>query len=472
MPYTAPGVYLEDIFLQPEVILPTGIPGFIGFADAIATLQNLPQGIHFPDSLPDPVKDKLDYDLDKKCLIFKGVMSTQAKNQLQTLSSDLPFKKAVEYLWQQAQAVVVLHRQQEFIDKYDTPDGYLTEAVIGFFENGGTLCYVVRADPDNNNPQQALIEAINTLDVLTDIDLVVIPDAMSLLPKLPDDPMRLATDVITLDEWQRRAKEAEPMVIRVQQAVIQHCEKHGDRFAILDALPEKTSESVLTQCNDIKEGLTPEALRNGTFYYPWLMRLTKNAQGQSLLRSVPPCGHIAGIFARSDRARGVFKAPANEEIRDAVNLEVLIENSDQGELNAQGINCLRAFPGRGIRVWGARTLSNDSSWRYINVRRLFITIKRWIDLNMVWAAFEPNTPQLWVRIQRELSGYLTQLWRVGAFKGETPELAFYVKCDAEINPPESREMGNVFTEIGFAPSSPAEFIFVRITHRANTSELS
>jgi uncharacterized protein len=410
-PGNAPGVYLDEVFPRTEVILQTGIPGFVGF---------------FMAKDPDEV---------------------------------LP------------NSHLILHRQQDFIDKYITPDGYLTEAIIGFFENGGTLCYVVRADPAKN-PQKALIEAINTLDVLTDIDLVVIPDAMSLLPKLPDDPMRSATDVITLDEWQRQAKEAEPRVISVQQAVIQHCEKHGDRFAILDALPEKTSESVLTQCNDIKEGLTPEALRNGTFYYPWLMRLTKNAQGQLVLRSVPPCGHIAGIFARSDRDRGVFKAPANEEIRDAVNLEVLIDNSDQGELNSQGINCLRAFPGRGIRVWGARTLSSDSNWRYINVCRLFITIKRWIDVQMVWAAFEPNTPQLWVRIQRELSAYLTQLWRAGALKGETPERAFYVKCDAQINPLESREMGNVFTEIGFAPSSPAEFILVRINHHANTVELS
>ena len=168
----------------------------------------------------------------------------------------------------------------------------------------------------------------------------------------------------------------------------------------------------------------------------------------------------------------MFKAPANEEIRDAVNLEVLIDNSVQGELNSKGINCLRAFPGRGIRVWGARTLSSDSNWRYINVRRLSITIKRWIDLNMVWAAFEPNTPQLWVRIQRELSAYLTDLWQAGALKRETPEQAFYVKCDAETNPPENRERGQVVTEIGFAPSSPAEFIFVRITQRANTTELS
>ncbi|MBD2358702.1 phage tail sheath family protein [Tolypothrix sp. FACHB-123] len=379
----APGVYLEEIFLKPEIILPTGVPGFVGFATA---------------NKPENQKD----------------------------------------------GVVQLYRKQELDDKLNFPeDGYLKASVIGFFDNGGTRCYIAFADP-NIAKQEALKNAIKALAPITDIDLMAFPDAMKPLTK----------DAV-LDE---------KAVLDMQRSLIQDCTDQGDRFAILDSLPGKTSESVLTQCNAIKENQSQQKPVNGSLYYPWL----QNAQG----RWVPPCGHIAGIFARSDRARGVFKAPANEEIRDAVNLQVLIDNSDQGGLNAQGINCLLAFPGRGIRVWGARTLSSDSNWRYINVRRLFITIKRWIDLNMLWAAFEPNTPQLWVRIQRELSGYLTQLWRAGALKGETPEQAFYVKCDAEINPPASREIGNVFTEIGFAPSSPAEFIFVRITHRANTTEIS
>ena len=376
----SPGVYLEEVFPQPEVVLPTGIPGFVGFATA---------------------------------------------------------KKSKD-------VVVQLYRKEELSEKLDfsSENGYLKAAVIGFFDNGGTRCYVACADPniekqEIKKQEEALEKAIEALATLTDIDLVAIPDAM----KLPKDE-----------------------VIRLQRSLILHCTDQGDRFAILDAVPGQTPESVLTQCNGIKENQNPQELRNGALYYPWL----KPPQGPWQ----PPCGHIAGIYARSDRARGVFKAPANEEIRDAVNLEVLIDNSVQGELNYQGINCLRAFPGRGIRVWGARTLSSDRNWRYINVRRLLIALKCWIDLNMVWAAFEPNTPQLWVRIQRELSAYLTQLWQAGALKGETPEQAFYVKCDAEINPPESRERGNVLTEIGFAPRSPAEFIFVRITHRANTTELS
>ena len=372
----APGVYLEEVFLQPEVILPTGIPGFVGFATA---------------------------------------------------------KESEE----QKDGVVQLYRKEELFEKLNFPeDSYLKTAVIGFFINGGTLCYVACAD-SNRAHQEELEKAIKALAPLTDIDLVAIPDAM-MLPK--------------------------EAVIDLQRSLILHCTDQGDRFALLDSYGDMTS--VKDQRAKIAENQTGA---NAAIYYPWIEVSSSN---DGSLKLVPPCGHIAGIFARSDRARGVFKAPANEEIRDAVNLEVLIENSVQGELNSQGINCLRALPGRGLRVWGARTLSSDSNWHYINVRRLFITIKRWIDLNMVWAAFEPNTPQLWVRIQRELSTYLTQLWRAGALKGETPEQAFYVKCDAETNPPENRERGKVFTEIGFAPSSPAEFIFVRITHRANTTKLS
>lgn len=373
--YKTPGVYLEQVFIQPEVRLPTGIPGFIGFAD---------------------------------------VISASLK----------------------AQSVVVINRKEEFFDKFNVSSaGYLKEAVIGFFDNGGTRCYVVRADSTNNSPENALKEAIKALAPLTDVDLVAIPDVMS----LPDDA-----------------------IIRVQQEVISHCTKQGNRFAILDAL--RKAESVSKQREGINKNITQEELRNGALYYPWL----QNAQQ----KWVPPCGHIAGIFARSDRTRGVFKAPANEEIQDAVGLEVLIDNSEQDELNPLGINCLRAFPGRGIRVWGARTLSREPNWRYINVRRLFLTLQRWIDMNMSWVTFEPNSPQLWVGIERELSSYLTQLWRAGALKGETPGQAFYVKCNAETNPPENREVGKVLTEIGLAPTSPAEFIVVRITQRPNTTELN
>lgn len=446
MPYTAPGVYYEEVVIQPEVSLPTGIPGFIGFATKVtATLEKLPEEIQFA---LESLKDTLSYEQDHQRLIFTGIMSTNKRDELLALSpNNQAFKKAVENLFKNAQYVVALNSQQEFAEKFHVAsqgsESYLKEAVTGFFENGGTRCYVVPAllsttQPSDKDKKEALLTAINALALLIDIDLVAIPDVMTLSDK--------------------------DAIYEVQQAAIKHCAKYGDRFAILDALPEAEAESVSKQWDDIKKNQTEEELRNGALYYPWL----RNAQG----RWVPPCGHIAGIFARSDRTRGVFKAPANEEVRGAVDLQFPVDNSVQSDLNTIGINCLRAFPARGIRVWGARTLSNDPNWRYINVRRLFLTLKRWIDLNMGWAVFEPNSLQLWVRIERELSSYLTQLWRAGAFKGETPEQAFYVKCNAETNPPESREAGKVLTEIGFAPTSPAEFIVVRITQRPNTTELT
>jgi phage tail sheath protein FI len=187
--------------------------------------------------------------------------------------------------------------------------------------------------------------------------------------------------------------------------------------------------------------------------------------GDGGLRSLPPCGHVAGIVARTDARVGVFKAPANEEVLGILDLDRPIDDAVQDALNPEGVNCLRSFPGRAIRVWGARTLSRQPEWLYVNVRRLALTLRRWIDLNMAWATFEPNTPRLWVRIQRELTAYLTTLWRDGGLLGDVPEQAFYVKCDGETNPSELREQGSVVTEIGLAPSSPAEFVVVRIVHR-------
>jgi hypothetical protein len=321
--------------------------------------------------------------------------------------------------------------------------------VNGFFENGGIRCYVVRAIPESSEPdkkKEALTQALRVLEPLNDLDLVAIPDAMTLHPD----------------------KEA---IIEVQREALHHCAICGDRIAILDALPSLVDgEPKLTLKEDIKsqhKDLTNNQQKslNGVIYFPWL----QNTQG----RLVPPCGHVAGIIARSDRNRGVFKAPANEEIYDALDLEVSVDNSIQDELNPLGINCLRAFPGRGIRVWGARTLAgNDPNWRYVNVRRLFLTLTRWIDQNMFWATFEPNGSLLWLRIQRELSFHLETFWQAGALQGETRQQAFYVKCDEETNPPESRETGQVVTEIGLAPNAPAEFIIVRIVHRISAPEIT
>ncbi len=204
---------------------------------------------------------------------------------------------------------------------------------------------------------------------------------------------------------------------------------------------------------------------NAALYHPWVRSSSTNGE------FVPPCGHVAGVIARTDALGGVFKAPANAEIQGAIDLQADLDVDSLGLLNQAGVNCLRAFAARGIRIWGARTLSTAPEWRYLNVRRLVLTLLRWIDLNMAWAAFEPNVPALWARIERELNSYLGGLWRAGALQGEAVNEAFYVRCDAELNAAASREAGQVITEIGLAPTLPAEFIVVSVQHRAGTTEL-
>jgi len=379
--YKTPGVYREEIFLKPEAQLPTGVPGFIGFADA-------------------------------------GSQGGPDFNQ-----------------------PVALHRKEEFAARFGSrPESYLADVVNGFFDNGGVRCYVARANPDGDRAA-ALQNAIAALAPLNDLDLVAAPDAMSL---------RLANDNPDVSA-----------ITQVQRQMLAHCAEQGDRLAILDALPGRTTEKVLEQRASLTLGQAEPI--NGALYYPWL----RVVGGQF----APPCGHVAGVFSRADGRVGVFKAPANEEVFGVIDLETSIDNSIQDQLNPEGVNCLRAFPGRGIRVWGARTLSRDPNWRYVSVRRLFLTLRRWIDLNMAWAAFEPNETRLWVRIQRELTTYLTKLLRDGALKGATPEQAFFVKCDTETNPPGLREVGQVVTEIGLAPLAPAEFIVVRIIHRGGVTEV-
>jgi len=350
---------------------------------------------------------------------------------------------------------VLLNRNNEFDAHFHNQlaqGSYLAEAVHGFFSNGGARCYVAGAGfsavGNTASNEHAVETALQALSTLTDLDLIAAPDAMMLLPDVE-------------------------AVKRVQIQMLKHCVAQGNRFAILDALPREAKE-VIEQRNQITEGLSQPV--NGALYYPWLVlpQVATPPLGNTNRRMTPASGHVAGIFARSDARAGVFKAPANEEVLGVLDLcvgepskwkDININDQIQGQLNPAGINCLRAFPGRGIRVWGARSLSSGQDWRYVNVCRLIITLRRWIDMNMAWVPFEPNTPQLWVRIHRELTVYLTDLWRVGALAGQTADEAFHIKCDSETNSPEAVDSGQVVTNIGLAPAAPSEFVIVRIVHQ-------
>ena len=381
--YRSPGVYKQEAFLAPPPALQTGVPAFVGFA---APLSGAAAKINRP---------------------------------------------------------VALNRKDEFATLFSSPgNGFLADAIAGFFDNGGRRCYVVAAE-FGGDPAQSLVNGVAALGPLDDIDIVAVPDASA-----------LQADDVTPDK---------PSIARVQAETLAHCAERGDRFAILDALKGASVEDVMDQCKHLVLGQQEPI--NGALYYPWLI-------GSSASRSIPPSGHIAGVYGRSDAKAGVFKAPANEEIVGALDLERQIDNSVQDKLNPARVNCLRAFPGRGIRVWGARTLGSAPAdeWLYVNVRRLFLTLRRWIDLNMRWVAFEPNDARLWVRVQRELTTYLIKLQTVGALKGTTPAEAFFVKCDAENNPPDLRDLGQVVIEIGLAPLAPAEFVIVRIVRSASGAQ--
>lgn len=396
--YKTPGVYRREVFLRPEAPFQTGVPAFVGFASLTCW-----------DSKGEPRLGR-------------------------------PFK---------------LSRKEEFAAKFKTPpDGYLADAVRGFFGNGGASCYVVPADASAADREAALTAAIDSLAAVGDFDLLAVPDAMRLCPRTNPD-----TPVLCLG-----ASPDNDAAVRVQRHALAHCAEHNDRFAVLDALPDRTTATVLTQRDALTLGQADPV--NAALYFPWIQVFDQTTQA---LRSVPPCGHVAGVYARTDARVGVFKAPANEEVLGAINLEMNVDNQSQDGLNTRGVNCLRAFAGRGIRVWGARTLAADALWRYVNVRRQFLTVNRWIELNMAWASFEPNAPRLWVRISRELGGYLETLWRAGALKGDARDDAFYVKCDEETNPAETREAGRVVTEVGLALAAPAEFVVVRIFHRAGAT---
>ena len=327
---------------------------------------------------------------------------------------------------------VRLTRFPQLVEAFGPPTkkGCLATAVEGFFLNGGQECLVVPLDPAPSDPEAALDDGLAALAPRQDLDLVCAPDLH-----------RMAVDLA--------------QGLRMQAAILAHCRAQGDRFALLDAVRDAGPAEVLAQ----RKGLDTGAGDLGALYYPWV----QPAGAESF---VPPCGHVAGVVARCDLRTGVHKAPANEILEGVVNLAARLTDADQAQLNPEGVNVLRAFPGRGIRVWGARTLSRQAAWTYVSVRRLFLTAARWIELNLADASFEPHDMRLWNRISRELTAWLEGLFQAGALQGRTAEEAFFVKCDGETNPPEVRETGQVVTHIGLAPAVPNEFVVVRIVHGA------
>lgn len=327
----------------------------------------------------------------------------------------------------------------------------LAEAVYGFFANGGTACYVVGfTSPHSAVSAQELKGDAQARTGLAGLETV--PDvSMVAVPSLWD---------MTSDASSDKAPDAEQGVSRMAE-VLKHCTEQRDRLAILDPPPALNPADVKAFAGKLSSPDTDEAAFT-TLYYPWVTVPGVNAQE----RTVPPSGHVAGVWARTDAERGVFKAPANQQLRGVLKLDRLLTDDEHGELNEKGVNCLRAFPDRGLLVWGARTRSASRDWRYLNVRRLVSHLSDSIRQSTSWAVFEPNDERLWATLRHSAASFLTDQWRQGALVGRTPDEAFYVICDDTNNKPETVDDGKVVCDIGVAAVRPAEFVHFTVIHVA------
>jgi phage tail sheath protein FI len=403
--YSAPGVYVEEV---PSAIKPiagagTSTAGFIGVAADIKTA----------------------WDPQKK--------------------TGMPARPTGEaYIQAAALVPQSLNSWTEFTQKFgniQASNQYLAHAVYGFFNNGGTRCWVCRiATVDDAAAALAQFEAID------EIAVVAAP--------LPPDTTAAALNV-------------------VQKALVDHCQKLEDRVAVLDSSRDIKGDNLVITTDDAgiwRPAANPKGY--GAFYFPWISVADPLAPAGTRI-AVPPSGHLAGIYARSDAERGVHKAPANEVIMGALDVRYPVSKILQGSLNLRGVNCIRSFDGT-IKVYGGRTLASDPAgdpeWSYINVRRLFNFLRESIDEGTQWVVFEPNAPDLWLKIRRNITAFLTNVWASGALLGATPEQAFYVRCDETTNPSDVRDLGQVVTEIGVAVVKPAEFVIFRISQWAGAGQ--
>lgn len=314
----------------------------------------------------------------------------------------------------------------------DATQAFLVQAVYGFFNNGGSRCYVMRVAAESDIPKFLV-----NFEAIDEIAIVAAPG--------------LAQNDTTGKNTRTQ--------------IIAHCQiRTQNRFAIFDSpqVVESGNALDLTMLDPKSpSSILPPITDFAAFYFPWLQVFDPVSNGPAY---TPPSGHLAGIYARVDNDRGVHKAPANEPVIGALNLKYAISKAQQDGLNPQGVNCIRNLNGN-LTVWGARTLGGDANadLKYINVRRTLLFLRKSIDEGTQWVVFEPNEPGLWQKITRNITAFLTNVWRSGALFGTTVQEAFYVKCDAETNPPELRDLGQVVTEIGVAIVRPAEFVIFRIS---------
>jgi len=412
--YLSPGVYVEEVPSSIKAIagVSTSTPGFIGI---------VPDKVHLvakrEPTAADPATTKF-VDFTVPTAAKTAVLITNW-TQFTNAFGDVIGDAAVTATADASPAIDAGHRN-------------LAHAVYGFFNNGGSRCFVSRVTGVTD-----MDDALKGFAAIDEIAIVAAPGIL-------DDAVR--------------------------DKLVGHCLATGDRFAILDGPPHATDTTTLTRLSTETPagGVMPKKTDLAAWYFPWLKVFDPGTKLQhpadAGVIEVPPSGHVAGIYARVDNNRGVHKAPANEPVIGALDVSQPLSKADQDGLNPKGVNCIRILNSN-IYVWGARTIGGDANadLKYINVRRTLLFLRESIDEGTQWVVFEPNEQGLWQKITRNLTAFLTNVWRSGALFGTTPAEAFYVKCDAETNPAELRELGQVVTEIGVAIVRPAEFVIFRIS---------
>ncbi|MFS0519562.1 phage tail sheath family protein [Nostoc sp. UIC 10607] len=465
-PYLAPGVYVEEVppLARPIAGVGTSTAGFIGVipdnfiislesvskktidvGDGSKTSFNLPQSDYPVDTTTGKFTIRVNGNLVTDATLtnddanrISKVDLTSAPGAGQKIEGDYIITRKIVVGAGEPKLCTSFDDYKKYFGDFsatDSKQNTLTHAVYGFFNNGGSRCYVVRAKQDSDIRDDFLARSFEPIDEI----------AIVAAPGLIDSGIR--------------------------SALVTHCAvKTKDRIAVLDCpeLIENTGQLDLTKLNPLSaNNILPDKSDYAAFYFPWIQVFDSATKAQNPtgdgLKYVPPGGHIAGIYARVDKERGVFKAPANEPIYGALGLKYNISQAQQEGLNPQGVNVIRSLNGN-IRVWGARTIRGDANgeYKYISTRRLYNFLRESIDQGTQFAVFEPNSPALWQRITRNVSDFLLGQWRDGALFGDTPKQAFFVRCNAETNPSDVRERGEVVTEIGVAIVKPAEFVVFRI----------
>lgn len=337
---------------------------------------------------------------------------------------------------------------------------------------------------DSDKLKQQKQRGLRALEEIDEVAIVAIPDIhiqplaippkSPLIPCIPDPclpgPLPLAIP--------RRPSMgdlppvfSEQEIFQVQSALVQQCEKRRDRIAVLDP-PLAAARDDALGVGAVRAWRSRFDSKYAAFYYPWLRVVDPSRSGATLTRDIPPSGHVAGQYAQTDFQVGVHKAPANAPLVWTQDVTVVVGDAVHGILNPVGVNVIRPLAGRGIRIFGARTVSSDQDWRFVNVRRLLMMIEKAIYVSTQWAVFEPNDAFTRAKLRLSLTSFLLSLWQKGALMGGAANEAFFVKCDDENNPETERGNGRLLAEVGVAPSQPFEFVILRVGRTDNEFEIT